>query len=71
MIQAVHPGSRFFLSIPDPESRGQKGTGSGIRIRNSAEPDKFQMLDSISRKSKLLKESHIHSPLFGNDFSKM
>jgi hypothetical protein len=24
-----------FLPIPDPGSRGQKGTGSGIRIRNT------------------------------------
>jgi hypothetical protein len=30
----VHPGSRSF-SIPDPGSRGQKRTGSRIRIRNT------------------------------------
>jgi hypothetical protein len=40
MILVVHPGSRIsdpdpeFLPIPDPGSRGQKGTGS--RIRNTA-----------------------------------
>jgi hypothetical protein len=43
MIRVVHPGSRirmltFYPSrIPDPRSRGQKGTGSRIRIRNTAE----------------------------------
>ncbi len=26
-----------FLPIPDPGSRGQKGTGSRIRIRNTAD----------------------------------
>jgi hypothetical protein len=41
MIRDVHPrsGSRIrnliFLLIPDPGSRGQKGTGSRIRIRNN------------------------------------
>jgi hypothetical protein len=34
-----HPGSRFRiikeLLIPDPGSRGRKGTGSRIRIRNT------------------------------------
>jgi hypothetical protein len=40
LVSKVHPGSRIsdpdpdFLSIPDPGSRGQKGTGS--RIRNTA-----------------------------------
>jgi hypothetical protein len=35
MIQIVHPESRsWFLPIPDPGSRGLKGTGS--RIRNTA-----------------------------------
>jgi hypothetical protein len=42
MIRVVHPGSRirmltFYPSrIQDPGSRGQKGTGSRIRIRNIA-----------------------------------
>jgi hypothetical protein len=43
MIRVVHPGSRIpdpdadFLPsrIPDPGSRGQKGTQSRIRIRNT------------------------------------
>ncbi len=43
MIRVVHPGSWIrildpdpdFLPIPDPGSRGQKGTGSRIRIRNT------------------------------------
>ncbi len=31
MIRVVHPGSRILLSlIPDPGSRGQKGTQSRI-----------------------------------------
>ncbi len=40
-IRDVYPGSDFFpsrirtVSIPDPGSRGQKGTGSRIRIRNT------------------------------------
>ncbi len=32
MIRVVHPGSGFFT---DPENRGQKGTGSRIRLRNT------------------------------------
>jgi hypothetical protein len=32
-----------FLPIPDPGSRGQKGTGSRIRIRNSAENTKSSL----------------------------
>jgi hypothetical protein len=44
MIRDVYSGSWIrisdpdldFLTIPDPGSRGQKGTGSGIRIRNIA-----------------------------------
>jgi hypothetical protein len=41
MIRVVHPESRirmmtFYPSrIPDPRPRGQKGTGSRIRIRNT------------------------------------
>jgi hypothetical protein len=37
MIRIVHPGSGsgFFLPIPDIGSRGQKGTGSRIRICNT------------------------------------
>jgi hypothetical protein len=39
MILVVHPGSRIrnliFYPSPDPGSRGQKGTGSRIRIRNT------------------------------------
>jgi hypothetical protein len=34
MIKVDHPGYGF-LPIPDPASRGQKGTGSRIRIRNT------------------------------------
>jgi hypothetical protein len=35
-IRVVHPGSgSWFLPIPDPGSRGRKGTGSWIRIRNT------------------------------------
>jgi hypothetical protein len=38
-MRDVHPGSGYtdlgFLPIPDPGSRGQKGTGSRIRIRNT------------------------------------
>jgi hypothetical protein len=29
----------IFLPIPDPRSTGQKGTGSGIRIRNTVRND--------------------------------
>ncbi len=37
MIRVVHPGSGcWLLPIPDPGSRGLKGTGSRIRIRNTA-----------------------------------
>jgi hypothetical protein len=37
MIQNVHPGSgSWFLPIRGPGSRGQIGTGSRIRIRNTA-----------------------------------
>jgi hypothetical protein len=32
------PSDPDFLPIPDPGSRGQKGTGSRIRIRNTACP---------------------------------
>jgi hypothetical protein len=41
MIRVVHPGSWIpgpdadFLPIPDPGSKGQKGIGSRIRIRNT------------------------------------
>jgi hypothetical protein len=31
--------SGFFIPDPDPGSRGQKGTGSRIRIRNTATSD--------------------------------
>jgi hypothetical protein len=35
MTRVVHSGSRsWFLPIPDPGSRGQKGTGFRIQIRN-------------------------------------
>jgi hypothetical protein len=39
MIRDVHPGpgSWFFLPIPDPGSMSQKGTGSRIRIRTTAD----------------------------------
>ena len=41
MIRVVHPGSRppdsVFLLIPDPGSRGQKGTRSRNWIRNTAQ----------------------------------
>ncbi len=37
MIRVVHPGSGSWLfTIPDPGSKGQKGIGSRIRIRNTA-----------------------------------
>ncbi len=35
MIRVVHPGSRM-LTFSHPGSRGQKGTQSRIRIRNTA-----------------------------------
>ena len=36
MIRVVHPGPGYWLSpIPDPGSRGQKGTQSRILIRNT------------------------------------
>jgi hypothetical protein len=44
MIRVVHPGSPIpdpdadFLPIPDPGSRGKKGTGSRIRIHNTGLP---------------------------------
>ncbi len=38
MIRDVRSGPQFF-PIPDPESRGQKGTGS--RIRNTAEDNNY------------------------------
>jgi hypothetical protein len=62
MIRVVHPGSRFpdpdadFLPIPDPGSRGQKGTGS--RIRNTGGT-------SILLKSKR-KEAKIKNETFEN-----
>ncbi len=43
-IRDVHPGSECFrsririFSIPDPRSRGQKGTGSRIRNADSKQP---------------------------------
>jgi hypothetical protein len=40
MIWVVHPGSGS-LPIPDPGSRGQKGTGSRIRICNTASNEAF------------------------------
>ncbi len=40
MIRVVRPGSGCWLSpIPDPRSRGQKGTQSRIRIRNTGQRD--------------------------------
>jgi hypothetical protein len=37
-IWSLDPGSEIRKKpIPDPGSRGQKGTGSRIRIRNTAE----------------------------------
>jgi hypothetical protein len=47
MIRVVHPGSQirmltFYPSrIPDPGSRGQKGTGSRIRIRNTVKNEQL------------------------------
>ena len=43
MIRVVHPGSGWWLSpIPDPGgSRGQKGTQSRIRIRNTGKMASF------------------------------
>ncbi len=51
------PGSgKNLFRIPDPESRGQKGTGSRIRIRNTeknciSDPDPFVI--KISKKVKI------------------
>jgi hypothetical protein len=37
VIRVVHPGSgSYIFTHPDPGSRGQKGTGTWIRIRNTA-----------------------------------
>jgi hypothetical protein len=45
MIWVVHPGlDPDFLSIPDPGSRGQKGTGSGFATLIARE---FHKLPSI------------------------
>ncbi len=42
MIRVVHPGSDpDILPIPDPGSRGQKGTRSRIRIHNTALSELF------------------------------
>ncbi len=52
MIRVVHPGSRirmltFYPSwIPAPGSRGQKGTGSRIRIRNTDLCNRFSVPSS-------------------------
>jgi hypothetical protein len=48
MIRDVHPGSEscFFLPIPDLRSRGQKSTGSRIRIRNT-EPVPALLFNSV------------------------
>jgi hypothetical protein len=54
MIRVVHPGSRIpdpdadFLPIPNPGSRGQKGTGSRIRIRNTTFERVQKMLQTNS-----------------------
>jgi hypothetical protein len=63
MIQNVHPGPRIRnpdLDFFDPESRGQKTTGSRFRIRNTAaqnfQPSNYKVLmtryrnPSMSRK---------------------
>ncbi len=41
MIRVVYPGSgSWFFTIPDPGSRGQKGNGSRIQIRNTGNTDR-------------------------------
>jgi hypothetical protein len=39
-----------FLPIPDPGSRGQKGTGSRIRIRNTGFPNPFKLQLNLQTK---------------------
>jgi hypothetical protein len=66
MIRVVHPGSgsSFFLPIPDPEvkkapdpgTRGQKGTGSRIRICNTVEEDVKSIFFLALGKPKLIIE---------------
>jgi hypothetical protein len=43
-----------FLPIPDPGSRGQKGTGSRIRIRNTALIDCLKIPAHVTGPSDLL-----------------
>ncbi len=60
MIQIVHPGSGSLLfTFAGPGSRGQKGTGSRIRIRNTA----FQIINSYIVNSLLSKPNVRNSKL--------
>jgi hypothetical protein len=43
MILDVHPGSRIRIPDSDPGSRGQKSSGSRIRIRNTG----CELLDPV------------------------
>ncbi len=45
-IQDVHPGSRLWIFF-HPGSRGQKSTGSRIRIRNTGQSTLFYLLVSV------------------------
>jgi hypothetical protein len=52
MIRVVHPGSEsriWILIFTNPRSRGQKGTGSRIRIRNTAAPTEHDLADLLKR----------------------
>jgi hypothetical protein len=59
MNLVFHPGFRIpypdpnFLPNPDPGSRGQKGTGSRIRIRNTATPSLLLKLFASTLNSQL------------------
>jgi hypothetical protein len=49
LIRDVHPGPCFF-TIPDPGYRGQKGTGSRIRIETLCLTDGFQVKQLLEPK---------------------
>ncbi len=55
-----------FLPIPDPGSRGQKGTGSRIRIRNIASPtcshDRFFSDEEMKLLPDMINGKRPHSP---------
>jgi hypothetical protein len=69
-----HPGSQIrnvpdpdadFLPIPDPGSRGQKGTGSRIRIRNTDCRYIFQSSKIVSHKKVTEQQNQGFSSIFG------